>query len=196
MLADRECPRPSRRYDFNDDFASVTGSDAPPIMRPGDRVSSLACDPLRSTSEYGGISTAANARSSLASSIKNRISLPSRDERRQSRLSFRGRGRRSGAIRPCVEDSILHDWKQASALRQTADLSDDASPAGCAGFLSRFFARDFDADSRDNERAKGMVEDGRRSDVQFVSILAYEEFMHSPNRPSTVAKLLSRLRRS
>lgn len=40
-----------------------------------------------------------------------------------------------------------------------------------------------------------LVDERKMDDVQFISMLAYDEFMHSPNRPSPMAKMFSRLRR-
>lgn len=191
LLADE--PRSPRRYDFSDDFASIAESEAPP--RPPDRASrrtAVAYESLRCQSEQGEF-LAAPPRSSLASSIKNRMSLAASE---RGRLSFRGRGQKRSGIRPSVEDSILHDWKQASEVKIEESEDGDAGNPGCAAFLSKIFTTKEGGNTREEDTRWDLVDDNRFDDVQFVSILAYEEFMHSPNRPSTVTKLLSRLRRN
>lgn len=185
-----EEPRSPRRYDFSDDFASIAGSEAP--SRPPDRDRTpVANELLRCQSEQGEF-LPVPPRSSLASSIKNRLSQAARDER--GRLSFRGRGQKRSGIRPGVEDSILHDWNQASAIKEESEDGDAGATPGCASFFSMMFTAKEGEDTKEENARWDLVDDNRFDDVQFVSILAYEEFMHSPTRPSTVTKLLSRLR--
>lgn len=191
------------RYAFSEDFASVPGSEV-------SRRTSDGIDFSRAGESFGTAE-----RTSFADSFKRRISLHQlrpkarvADEARSfQRISLRGRVARD---RNDVDDSIVKDWKQSARLHRAAVASmarsgsvTSENPSGCASFLGRVFFREKGEvrggeekrAERPSGRAEFFMEDRKVEDVHFISMLAYDEFMHSPNRPSTAAKVFSRLRR-
>lgn len=143
------------------------------------------------------------SRASFASGLRRRMSwCQTREERMRARMMKGG-----------VEDSVLRDFREAKMRRSTArrrmernasgSVASGAKAArgGCVSlFLSRIFRKgEGEAAVNEKENTEGcdaVIEEKTLEDVQFISMLAYEDFMHSPSRRSGVAKVLSRLRRS
>lgn len=209
------------RYVFSDDFVSLPASDG----SPGEEARRFVADRTMSSDEVVWANRRVDSsfdtteHTSFAESFKRRISLHQFRPRLRNvgeepwsfqRMSLRGR---MGRGRSEGEDSIVKDWKQSARLHRAAAVAASSmtseNPNGCAvglRFIARMFPKGeragqerrrhrFDA-GKERVRYQKMVEEGKVDDVQFISVLAYDEFMHSPNnRSGAVAKVFSRLRR-
>lgn len=142
------------------------------------------------------------SRVSFASGLRRRMSwCQTREERLRARLMKVG-----------VDDSVLKDCREVKMRKTTGRARMERNVSGSVasggkgmrgGCVSLFIARIFRKGDEEMELKKEkkegfstVMEEKTIEDVHFLSMLAYEDFMHSPSRRSGVAKVLSRLRRS
>lgn len=201
-----------KQYAFSDDFTSIHGSEPvsspvshPPKSRTPVRVEHADVDLTRGTP----CSFTTSERPSFASSIRKRIAVHPTARRQEDQVQIK-KAPLPLARRECdVDDSIVNDWRRAAQIKCTPSVSvtSEAPPKGCASFISKVFVprtKNEDADTpqkhrfeakRETERCSAVMDDKTVDDVHFISILAYDDFMHSPNNPSLFTRMFSRLRR-
>lgn len=142
----------------------------------------------------------------------SRVSFTSGLRRRMSWCQTREDRMRARFTKVEVDDTVLRDCREAKLRRSMGrgrmerNVSGSVTGGGKAGrggcvslFIARIFRKGEDETELKKDKKDGfgtVMEEKTLEDVHFISMLAYEDFMHSPSRRSGMAKVLSRLRRS
>ncbi|CAN8076361.1 unnamed protein product [Agarophyton chilense] len=204
FISDASTPLP-RTYYFDDDYPSIAASESTAAPEPplSQQHPSLLSQPRRP---------------SVTGAIRRRISLARRQDDRTLPYAIAHKLKRTSF----EQDSVLDDWNRSrNRSSTTSSRLHHSQPFTCGAFAFRsLFARHQrpsppkspvqqrrtlqrplhrSHQHQNTLQSTAIVPDSARQtqeDIQFVSTLAYEDFMHGRNRPSKSLRVFARLRRS